>query len=106
MTPVPVVPDLLAQRARDEPGRLFAECEGQRRTFGELHDRAESLAAELASLGVVKGDRVATILLNRIEHIDLIFACARLGAIQVPVNVFLKGEFLKYQLADAAASVV
>jgi len=106
MTPVPVVPDLLAQRAGDEPGRLFAECEGQRRTFGELHIRAERLAAGLASLGVAKGDRVATILLNRIEHIDLIFACARIGAIHVPVNVFLKGEFLKYQLADAAASVV
>ncbi len=37
---------------------------------------------------------------------ESIFACARLGAIHVPVNVFLKGDFLRYQLADASASVV
>jgi crotonobetaine/carnitine-CoA ligase len=48
---------------------------------------------------------VASILPNRIEHVELIFACARLGAIHVPVNVFLRGEFLRYQLADASATV-
>lgn len=101
-----VVPDVLADRARTMPDRLFVECAGVRRTFAEMHERAERLAAGLASVSVEKGDRVASILPNTIDHVDLIFACARLGAIHVPVNVFLKGEFLRYQLHDAQACVV
>lgn len=43
---------------------------------------------------------------NRDEAVELFCACAALGAIQVPMNVFLKGEFLHYQLFEAAPSVV
>ncbi len=101
-----VVPELLRDRAAATPEALFVECDGVRRTFAQILHRSDRLAAGLASLGVQKGHRVATILPNTIAHVDLIFACARLGAIHVPVNVFLKGEFLRYQLHDAAASVV
>ena len=100
------VPDVLAERAHTTPDVVLVECEGVRRTFAQMEIRSERLAAGLASLGVTKGDRVATILPNTIAHVDLIFACARLGAVHVPVNVFLKGEFLSYQLRDAAATVV
>jgi crotonobetaine/carnitine-CoA ligase len=106
MEDLEVVPGVLAERARSCPDHLFVECAGEGRTFAEMQERAERVAAGLHDLGVRKGDRVATILPNRIEHVELIFACARIGAIHVPVNVFLKGEFLRYQLADAAASVV
>ncbi len=101
-----VVPDILAERARTNTDQVLIECVDDSRTYAEMHQRAETLAGGLAALGVSKGDRVATILPNRIEHADLIFALARLGAVHVPVNVFLKGEFLRYQLGDAAASVV
>ena len=100
------VPALLAERARSAPDTPFVEAGAVSRTFAEMHERSERLAAGLADLGVSKGDRVASILGNGIEHVDLILACARLGAIHVPVNVFLKGDFLSYQLKDAAASVV
>ena len=33
-------------------------------------------------------------------------ACAKLGAIHVPVNIFLKGKFLRYQLVDCDPAVV
>jgi crotonobetaine/carnitine-CoA ligase len=101
-----VVPELLAERASSDSSLVFVNCAGETCTFARMHERAEAVAAGLAGLGVQKGDRVATILPNRIEHAELIFACARLGALHVPVNVFLKGDFLSYQLAHAAASVV
>jgi crotonobetaine/carnitine-CoA ligase len=101
-----VVPDVLAERASTDGGRLFVNADGASRTFAEMHERAERLASGLASLGIAKGDRVASILPNTIDHVDVIFACARLGAIHVPVNVFLKGDFLRYQLDDAGVSLV
>ncbi len=106
MSDLSVVPEVLREKAESKGDQLFVECAGVPRTFGEMRERAERIAAGLAAVGVKKGDRVATILPNCIEHVDLIFACARLGAIHVPVNVFLKGDFLQYQLHDAAASVV
>ncbi len=103
---MPTVPVLLETRAHENGSDLFVSCEGATRTFAEMHRRAGEVGAALHELGVRKGDRVATILPNCIEHVDVIFGCARLGAIHVPTNVFLKGDFLRYQLDDASPSVV
>jgi crotonobetaine/carnitine-CoA ligase len=55
---------------------------------------------------VKRGDRVALLMPNRIEFVEAYFALAKLGAIQVPLNAFLKGDFLRHQLADSLASVL
>lgn len=96
---------LRARRDKD-PERHLAACGGDWRSAGTVHDRAARLAAGLYELGVRPGDRVASMMPNRDEAVDLFFACALLGAIQVPLNVFLKGEFLRYQLADAEPAVI
>jgi crotonobetaine/carnitine-CoA ligase len=98
-----LVPVLLSKRVSDAP---FLSVDGVSRTFREANDVAERLSGSLYAHGVRKGDRVATILPNTIDHVDLIFACAKLGAIHVPVNVFLKGEFLRYQLDDCEPKAV
>jgi crotonobetaine/carnitine-CoA ligase len=91
----------LRSRADRDPGRDLASCGGQWRGIGEVSERARRLAAGLYQLGVRPGDRVASMMTNRDESVELFCACAVLGAIQVPLNVFLKGEFLRYQLVDA-----
>lgn len=98
-----VVPDRLRHRAETTPDDPFLDCGTGMMSFGEVHRRAESVSGALASLGVVKGDRVAVILPNCTEFAIVLFALARLGAIQVPVNVFLKGDFLRHQMADSGA---
>lgn len=100
------VPDLLRERARDHPERLFLWCAEDRLTFGEADARTDRVAAGLAEAGVAEGDRVAVISTNRIEFLELFFGCAKLGAVLVPLNVFLKGEFLRYQLDDSQASTL
>jgi crotonobetaine/carnitine-CoA ligase len=57
-------------------------------------------------LGVRPGERVAIIAPNRIEMLELYFGLAAHGAIQVPLNAYLKGQFLQYQLGDSAASTL
>lgn len=103
--PLTVV-EQLRHRAQREPDRELVACGGAWQTVGEVNDRARRLAAGLYELGVRPGDRVASMMPNRDEAVDLFLACAVLGAIQVPLNVFLKGEFLRYQLADAEPAVV
>ena len=100
------VVEVLGQRAADQPGKRLVSCGGQHRTYGEMAAVADRRAAALAALGVGPGDRVALLTANRIEMVEMFFACARLGAVQVPLNTFLKGEFLRYQVADCGAETV
>jgi fatty-acyl-CoA synthase len=64
-------------------------------TYFELNQRANRTSCRLQSLGIEKGDRVAAMLNNCPEFIELFLACAQLGAIFVPLNFRLAGHLLK-----------
>jgi fatty-acyl-CoA synthase len=81
------LPDLLAKRAELSPDRIALETlDGDSRTYAQLEARARSCAGLLAALGVGAGDRVAVLCRNRTEFFDLIFACAKRGAVLAPLN--------------------
>jgi crotonobetaine/carnitine-CoA ligase len=98
--------DRLSMNALRHGSERFLNVDGRWHTHAEMYERSEKLAAGLYAHGVRAGDRIASILPNRIESIDLLFACARLGSVHVPLNIFLKGEFLRYQLRDCDPSIV
>jgi long-chain acyl-CoA synthetase len=66
--------------------------------------RSARLAAGLAGLGVTHGDRVALVLRNDIEFVEVSTAVGLLGAIPVPVNWHWKGSELGFLLGDCGAS--
>ena len=59
---------------------------GKRLTYAALDREVWMWTRHLLSRGIQTGDRVVYLAPNRLEHITLFFACARLGAILVPVN--------------------
>ena len=97
--------DILAKRADLGPERVAMEDinHDHRVTYRELHLRTGRTAALLASLGVTEGDRVALLCRNRIEFFELLFACARLGAILVPLNWRMPAQELAPLLEDCGA---
>jgi fatty-acyl-CoA synthase len=70
-------------------------------TMGECARRARQLAAALAGLGVGDGDRVATLLFNQAEHLELYFAVPLMGAVIHTLNPRLHPDDLSY-IATAA----
>lgn len=100
---VGTVPGLLRMWARQTPEHRFCAMDEHVFTFAEMDRRSDRVAAGLGSLGVGRGDRVAILSPNRVEILELFFALGKLGAIQVPLNSFLKGSFLKHQLAHSAS---
>ncbi len=98
------LPDLLAKRAALTPGKVALEDAGSGRTptYARLHARAGRAAALLARHGVGPADRVALLSRNRIEFFELLFACARLGAILAPLNWRMPPAELDGLIADAA----
>lgn len=84
--------DGLAARYGSREALVFEE---QRITYQELRQRANAVAANLLSRGMEKGDRVALLMGNRPEWVITYFACAKLGAVLVPVSTWsTQEEFL------------
>lgn len=98
--------DLLRLRALETPDAPFVTVDGVGYTFAELEARSNDVAAALLVRGVGAGDRVAVLSANRAEVVELFFAVAKIGAILVPLNAALKGQFLSYQLRHSRACVV
>jgi len=82
--------DYLARRELYSPDRLAFIDAGKtpewRLTFREANRRANKLANWLKGQGVGKGERVATLAKDGCEHLDLFFACSKLGAIHTALN--------------------
>jgi len=80
--------DITAKRAALTPHRhaFIDVTSGRRLTYAQLDDRAARAAAVLAAHGVGREDRVAILCRNRIEFFEIMFACAKRGAILVPLN--------------------
>ena len=83
--------DYLARRELYSPARLAIIDSGKnpewRLTFEQMNARANRLANWLRdAAGVGKGDRVAILAHDGVEHLDTFFACGKLGAIHTALN--------------------
>jgi len=92
----------LGRAARFYPTQTALASAGTRTTFRELHDRVATVAAALAGHGFQIGDRLALLLPNEPEYIELVYACAWLGVIVVPLNTRLSPTEIDRVLTDAS----
>jgi fatty-acyl-CoA synthase len=101
--------DWIASHAMRDPHKLAQIDWHTRRhySYQDMHDQVARLAGFLqCECGVTRGDRVALLSLNGSHVFDLQFACARLGAIFVPLNNRLATAELEYILADLEPRVL
>src|SRR6266498_1601024 len=91
----------LGRAARYYPERTAFATGGTRSTFRELHERVASIAAALNKHGFGVGDRLAILLPNEPDYIELVYACAWLGVIVVPLNTRLSVIEIDHILDDA-----
>jgi 2-furoate---CoA ligase len=80
--------------------------EGARLTFAQLRERAARLASGLAARGVQRGHRVACVLANDPEAVELYWACQWLGACFVPLSHRASQDDLDYCVQDCGAKIV
>jgi len=86
------------------PDKAALGLEGQILTYGELNRKVNRLANGLKGLGAKKGDRVALLFYNCFEILESYLACAKIGAIVVPVNFrFVEKEML-YVIKNSESS--
>jgi acyl-CoA synthetase (AMP-forming)/AMP-acid ligase II len=92
----------LDRGARYYPERPALAAGTQRPTFRQLHARVAGIAAALGKEGFKRGDRLALLLPNEHDYIELVYACAWLGVIAVPLNTRLSVTEIDHVLADSS----
>ena len=79
--------DGLSRNAYKLPVKVAARDAHRQITYGELNARVNQLAHGLLAMGVRKGDAVACMVGNRIEHLEIIFAAGKIGALAIPLDI-------------------
>lgn len=92
--------------ARFSPEKSAIRFEGREISYAELERRIAGQAGALDAAGIRPGDRVAFLGLNNPETLALLFACARLGAILVPLNWRLAPPEHQATLLDCAPKLL
>lgn len=93
---------LVRRKAEKNRERTAVRFVGTEWSYAELDRQSDAVARGFAASGIRAGDRVATLLYNGPEFVATWFAAAKLRATSVPLNTALKGELLRYELADCA----
>jgi long-chain acyl-CoA synthetase len=95
------------RRAKNLHGRNVAIDHNDRKiTYREFFGIVERSASKLAALGAVKGDRVAILMLNSPEYLELYFSTAMAGAAIVPLNTRWHVNEIIYTLTDSGSKIL
>jgi carnitine-CoA ligase len=97
---------LLRGKAAKNGDKVALRFTGRDLSYAELDRETDRVANGLAAAGIAQGDRVAALLFNTPEFPLLWFGAAKRGAVLVPLNTGLKGEILRYELADSAPTAI
>ncbi len=99
--------DLIDRNAAFAPDKAAIRFMGRTLTYAGFAQRIADAAKALKSQwGVAPGDRVAVLAFNHPDTLVLLYACARLGAMLVPVNWRLAVPEQLFILADASAKAL
>ena len=97
---------LLPRHARYRPDHLALVFEDHRLTFREFNARVNRLANALLADGLTKGDKVATVLPNCLEQIEVYWAAAKTGLVAVPMSPLLQESGLASLLENSDSALV
>src|SRR6266568_1691985 len=96
----------LAHAKKVYGNRQAVVCGDTHYTWIDFDQRTDALARGLASFGVQRGDRVAVLMLNCHRYLELYYACARMGAVIVPLNIRLARPEIVFILNDSESKAL
>jgi acyl-CoA synthetase (AMP-forming)/AMP-acid ligase II len=97
---------LIDRQARFRGGYPALTFEDETHSYAQFAARVNRTAQALARLGTGRGDRVATVLTNCRELVEILWAVPSLGAVNVPLSPLLMGPGLLSLLKDAGAKAL
>lgn len=97
---------IFSRHARYRPNHPAVVFRDQRLTYLQFNNNINRLANALLALGIKKGDKIATILPNCLEQLEIYWAVSKVGAVVVPLSVLLRAGGLATLLRDSDSVMV
>jgi acyl-CoA synthetase (AMP-forming)/AMP-acid ligase II len=97
---------MLKVNAKKFPAKTAIKDKERSFTYPETNGRVNRLAGSLLSMGLKKGDKVAVLLENCPEIIEIYLATAKTGIVIVPINFRLVGKDIEYILNNSDAKML
>jgi acyl-CoA synthetase (AMP-forming)/AMP-acid ligase II len=97
------LPHVWAAHARFTPTKLAMVCGARRVTWAELNAGMNRVANALLRAGIGKGDRVAVVMTNSVEMLEVMFGIVKAGACVVPLSALLTPDQLAGLITDSEA---
>lgn len=100
-----IIANLIEERAKSQPDldvltfEYGGECET--RTYRQLWENGQRIAAALSAQGLGNGDRFALLIQNHPEFVETMVASAVLGTVFVPIDPRTRGANLAFLLLDS-----
>jgi acyl-CoA synthetase (AMP-forming)/AMP-acid ligase II len=97
---------VMSHHARWTPGKTAVVCGPDRRTWAELVNRTNEIANKLVASGLRRGDKVATLLNNSIELLEIMLGTIAAGCVTVPLSVLMARDSLAAMIQNSEAKVL
>lgn len=101
-----VLANIIEDKARQYPDHVVFQFRDEPITLGELNDKINQVANGFQAIGVKHGDKVAIMLPNCVEFLYVWFGLNKIGAVEVPINVALKGTGLIHQIVQSECAAI
>jgi long-chain acyl-CoA synthetase len=98
--------EMIEQNAKDSPNKTLLLFDDKKTSNKQLKEKVDKISSFLHVQGIKAEDKVGLIIANGEEFIVSFLAVARLGAICIPINTFLKHEEFENIINDAHAKMV
>ncbi|MER6786898.1 long-chain-fatty-acid--CoA ligase [Streptomyces sp. NPDC000658] len=98
--------DVPGRQAALRPDHVAMVHLGTTVTYARLHRESNRAAHALRAAGLAAGDRVAFLGMESAHYYEIAFACAKSGAVLVPVNWRLTADEVAHQLRDSGARLL
>jgi len=99
------VGQILTLTANKFPNRTAIIFENVRFTYQEFNWRANQFAHSLLQLGLKKGEKVAVLLFNSNQFVEIYFATAKVGGVFTPINFRFAPEEVRYIVDHSDARI-
>lgn len=100
------ITSMLDDHASNRPAITAIVCAGIELDYATLRADSIRIANGLAGAGVTTGVRVAYLGKESVDYYRLVFACARLGAVLVPINFRLAPPEVEHIVQDSGSTLV
>src|SRR5579862_9729094 len=88
--------DALRRSAARHGSNRATHFAGRDLTYNDLDQLSNRIARLLLAHGIDRGDAVAIFAMNSPEYAATFFACARIGAVLVPINLMFTADDVDY----------